>query len=140
MHIADQANGNLGANAIVGGSAGIATGAAFSAKYRKSGQVAVCFFGEGALGQGLLTLRIPHRDWMDVVLGFAILPAEHFAWLRAYCPVDSIGGSILLYYFNEPPITTDTPATPAASWSVSPHAPPTRAPASSRQPACRRCP
>lgn len=37
-----------------------------------------------ALGQGLLTLRIPHRDWMDVVLGFAILPAEHFAWLRAY--------------------------------------------------------
>ena len=54
MHIADPATGNLGANAIVGGSAGIATGAAFSAKYLKNGQVAVCFFGEGALGQGLL--------------------------------------------------------------------------------------
>lgn len=54
MHIADPATGNLGANAIVGGSAGIATGAAFSAKYLKTGQVAVCFFGEGALGQGLL--------------------------------------------------------------------------------------
>ena len=54
MHIADPASGNLGANAIVGGSAGIATGAAFSAKMRGSGQVAVCFFGEGALGQGLL--------------------------------------------------------------------------------------
>jgi pyruvate dehydrogenase E1 component alpha subunit len=54
MHIADPDTGNLGANAIVGGSAGIATGAAFSAKHRKSGQVAVCFFGEGALGQGLL--------------------------------------------------------------------------------------
>jgi TPP-dependent pyruvate/acetoin dehydrogenase alpha subunit len=54
MHIADQDTGNLGANAIVGGSAGIATGAAMSAKMRKSGQVAVCFFGEGALGQGLL--------------------------------------------------------------------------------------
>lgn len=54
MHIADQDNGNLGANAIVGGSAGIATGAAFSAKNLKTGQVAVCFFGEGALGQGLL--------------------------------------------------------------------------------------
>ncbi len=54
MHIADQDTGNLGANAIVGGSAGIATGAAFSAKQRNSGQVAVCFFGEGALGQGLL--------------------------------------------------------------------------------------
>ena len=54
MHIADHANGNLGANAIVGGSTGIATGAALSAKRRGSGQVAVCFFGDGALGQGLL--------------------------------------------------------------------------------------
>jgi TPP-dependent pyruvate/acetoin dehydrogenase alpha subunit len=54
MHIADPASGNLGANGIVGGSAGIATGAAFSAKYLGTKQVAVCFFGEGALGQGLL--------------------------------------------------------------------------------------
>ena len=54
MHIADQATGNLGANAIVCGSAGIATGAAFSAKRLKNGRVAVCFFGEGALGQGVL--------------------------------------------------------------------------------------
>ncbi len=54
MHIADHVNGNLGANAIVGGSAGIATGAAFSAKARGTDGVAVCFFGEGALGQGVL--------------------------------------------------------------------------------------
>jgi acetoin:2,6-dichlorophenolindophenol oxidoreductase subunit alpha len=54
MHIADHENGNLGANAIVGGSAGIATGAAFSARRRGTDQVAVCFFGEGALGQGLV--------------------------------------------------------------------------------------
>jgi pyruvate dehydrogenase E1 component alpha subunit len=54
MHIADHANGNLGANAIVGGSTGIATGAAFSAKRRGTDQVAACFFGDGALGQGLL--------------------------------------------------------------------------------------
>lgn len=54
MHIADPATGNLGANAIVGGSAGIATGAAFASKYLGSKRVAVCFFGEGALGQGLL--------------------------------------------------------------------------------------
>jgi pyruvate dehydrogenase E1 component alpha subunit len=54
MHIADQDTGNLGANAIVGGSAGIATGAAMSAKMRGSDQIAACFFGEGALGQGLL--------------------------------------------------------------------------------------
>jgi acetoin:2,6-dichlorophenolindophenol oxidoreductase subunit alpha len=54
MHIADPATGNLGANAIVCGSAGIATGAAFSAKQLRTERVAVCFFGEGALGQGIL--------------------------------------------------------------------------------------
>ncbi len=54
MHIADPATGNLGANAIVGGSVGIATGAAFASKRLGNGRVAVCFFGEGALGQGSL--------------------------------------------------------------------------------------
>ena len=54
MHIADPATGNLGANAIVGGSVGIATGAAFACKQLRNGRVAVCFFGEGALGQGSL--------------------------------------------------------------------------------------
>jgi TPP-dependent pyruvate/acetoin dehydrogenase alpha subunit len=54
MHIADHANGNLGANAIVGGSAGIATGAAFAAQRLGTDRVVACFFGDGALGQGLL--------------------------------------------------------------------------------------
>jgi len=54
MHIADQDTGNLGANAIVGGSSAIATGAAFASKRLGNGRVAVCFFGEGALGQGLV--------------------------------------------------------------------------------------
>jgi pyruvate dehydrogenase E1 component alpha subunit len=54
MHIADPATGNLGANAIVAGSVGIATGAAFAAKRLGNGRVCVCFFGEGALGQGVL--------------------------------------------------------------------------------------
>ncbi len=54
MHIADPTTGNLGANAIVGGSTGIATGAALSSKRLGTGQVTVCFFGEGALGQGVL--------------------------------------------------------------------------------------
>ena len=54
MHIADQDNGNLGANAIVGGSAGIATGSALSAKRLGRDDVTVCFFGDGATAQGLL--------------------------------------------------------------------------------------
>src|SRR5438445_76470 len=54
MHIADQERGNLGANAIVAGSTGIATGAALAAKRQGSDRVAVCFFGEGGVGQGIL--------------------------------------------------------------------------------------
>jgi len=53
MHIADQSNGNLGANAIVGGSMGIATGSALRAKLMGSDDVTVCFFGDGATAQGL---------------------------------------------------------------------------------------
>jgi acetoin:2,6-dichlorophenolindophenol oxidoreductase subunit alpha len=54
MHIADQTNGNLGANAIVGGSMGIATGSALSAKRLGTDDVTVCFFGDGATAQGLM--------------------------------------------------------------------------------------
>ncbi len=54
MHIADQETGNLGANAIVGGSTALATGAAMSSKMQGTDQVTVCFFGDGALGQGVL--------------------------------------------------------------------------------------
>jgi pyruvate dehydrogenase E1 component alpha subunit len=53
MHIADPATGNLGANAIVGGGMALATGAAYASKMLKQDRVAVCFFGEGALGQGI---------------------------------------------------------------------------------------
>jgi TPP-dependent pyruvate/acetoin dehydrogenase alpha subunit len=54
MHIADLDLGILGANGIVGGGIGIATGAAYSADLRGSDQVAVCFFGDGASNQGVL--------------------------------------------------------------------------------------
>jgi len=52
MHIADPSLGILGANGIVGAGLPIATGAALSAKIRKSDQVTVCFFGDGASNQG----------------------------------------------------------------------------------------
>ncbi len=53
MHIADFSVGHLGANAIVGGSLGIAAGAGISARYRKSGQVCLCFAGDGAYCNGI---------------------------------------------------------------------------------------
>ncbi len=53
MHIADFSIGMLGANGIVGGGIGIAVGAALSALLRNSQQVALCFFGDGAVNQGI---------------------------------------------------------------------------------------
>ncbi|MGQ9632046.1 MAG: thiamine pyrophosphate-dependent dehydrogenase E1 component subunit alpha [bacterium] len=53
LHLADLNTGNLGANGIVGGSMPIAVGAALSAKMRRSGQVVICFFGDGAANQGV---------------------------------------------------------------------------------------
>jgi acetoin:2,6-dichlorophenolindophenol oxidoreductase subunit alpha len=52
MHIADFNVGMLGATAVVGAGLPIAVGAGLSAKLRKTDQVTVCFFGEGASNQG----------------------------------------------------------------------------------------
>ena len=52
MHVADFSVGMLGANGIVGGGFGIATGAAFAIKYQNRSDVAVCFFGDGAVNKG----------------------------------------------------------------------------------------
>ena len=52
MHIADTSSGNLGANGIVGAGLPIAVGVGLSIIYRKTDQVVVCFFGEGATNQG----------------------------------------------------------------------------------------
>ncbi len=54
MHIAHFGFGHLGNNAIVGGSAGILTGAAVSARYRRSGQVGVHIAGDGAYSNGIV--------------------------------------------------------------------------------------
>ncbi|MDR2162835.1 MAG: thiamine pyrophosphate-dependent dehydrogenase E1 component subunit alpha [Clostridiales Family XIII bacterium] len=52
MHIMAMDRGILGANGIVGGEIPIATGAAYSAVYRGTEQVAVSFFGDGATNEG----------------------------------------------------------------------------------------
>ena len=52
MHVADFSLGMLGANGVVGGGFGIASGAALSARYRGTDKVAVCFFGDGGVNKG----------------------------------------------------------------------------------------
>ncbi len=53
MHVADVDKGMLGANGIVGGGFGIATGAALTIKTLKQDRVSVCFFGDGASNEGV---------------------------------------------------------------------------------------
>ena len=52
MHIADLSKGMLGANGIVGGGPPLICGAAVTAKYKKTGGVAVAFVGDGGSNQG----------------------------------------------------------------------------------------
>ncbi len=52
LHIADFDVGMLGANGIVSAGLPIAVGAAYSIALRKTNQVAVAFFGDGAANQG----------------------------------------------------------------------------------------
>jgi pyruvate dehydrogenase E1 component alpha subunit len=53
MHVADPTKGVLGANAIVGASIPLAVGAGLSIKHQRQARVAVAFFGEGAVNQGM---------------------------------------------------------------------------------------
>jgi len=54
MHIADLSLGIFGANGIVGAGAPIACGAALAAKLEKTDRVAVAFFGDGGMNQGVV--------------------------------------------------------------------------------------
>jgi len=52
LHISDLTKGILGSQGIVGSSIPIAVGAALAAKMRRTGQLVVCYFGDGAANQG----------------------------------------------------------------------------------------
>ena len=52
MHLADNSVGIIGESAIVGGGIPLATGCALAAKVKKTDQISLCFFGDGAVNQG----------------------------------------------------------------------------------------
>lgn len=54
LHLTDPSHNFLSTSAIVGGCAGLATGAGFGIKVKRTSQVAVGFFGDGALEEGLV--------------------------------------------------------------------------------------
>ncbi len=54
LHLADVSTGNLGANGVVAGGLGIATGAGLSVKMQGQNKVVICFFGDGAMNEGIV--------------------------------------------------------------------------------------
>ena len=77
MHVADLSKGMLGANGIVGAGMSIAVGSALAHKSLGGGQVAVVFFGDGALAEGLLHESIN----LAKILGLPVLfVCENNGW------------------------------------------------------------
>jgi TPP-dependent pyruvate/acetoin dehydrogenase alpha subunit len=54
MHVADMSMGIIGANGIVGAGIPIAVGSALAHQVRRTGGVAVTYFGDGAMAEGVL--------------------------------------------------------------------------------------
>ncbi len=72
MHVTDATLGAIGANGIVGASPLIATGAAHAARLRKSDQVAVAFFGDGATNQGMFHEALNFAAVFDLPAVFVV--------------------------------------------------------------------
>lgn len=53
MHMFSKEHNFFGGHGIVGGQIGVATGLAFAQKYKETGGVVVCYFGEAAVNQGI---------------------------------------------------------------------------------------
>lgn len=70
MHLADGANGVMGATGVVGGNIPLAAGAAWAAKEQDDGRIAVVFFGDGATGSGVFheTLNLASLWQLPVLL------------------------------------------------------------------------
>jgi pyruvate dehydrogenase E1 component alpha subunit len=86
MHLADNSVGIVSESAIVGGGIPLATGVALSAKVRKTQQVCLCFFGDGAVNQGTF-----HESLNMGALWR--LPVIYFCENNGYAITTSLAGS-----------------------------------------------
>jgi pyruvate dehydrogenase E1 component alpha subunit len=91
MHAADFGLGILGANAIVGANGAIATGAAWAGRHTGNDRVAVSFFGDGAVSQGVLLESFNLASlWKAPVL----FVCENNRWATTMPVERSVAGSI----------------------------------------------
>ena len=78
MHLCDPKIGVLGTNAIVGGGIPLATGSAFAKKYKKSENIVVSFFGDGAINQGAFHEAFNLAGLWDIPIIY-LLENNHYA-------------------------------------------------------------
>ena len=107
MHIADVTKGMLGANGIVGAGGPLACGSALMAKVKGTGQITVCFFGDGASEQGTMheSMNLASIWKLPVVFvcennGYAQTTPSHY-----HCAVQDIADRASSY--DMPGFTTD---------------------------------
>jgi len=91
IHVADFSKGIIGANGVVGGGFGIATGAALAAQLQKRGRVSVCFFGYGAAAQGWLSEALNVATLWKLPL---VLVCENNGWAEFMATHTVTAGSI----------------------------------------------
>jgi acetoin:2,6-dichlorophenolindophenol oxidoreductase subunit alpha len=86
MHLTSVEHGMMGSYAIVGAHLTIANGAAWSAQFRGSGQVAVCFFGDGTTNIGAFHEALNFAAIWKLPVVFV---CENNGWME-YTPIDSV--------------------------------------------------
>jgi TPP-dependent pyruvate/acetoin dehydrogenase alpha subunit len=101
MHIADIQGGNLGANAIVGDGLAIACGAALASRIKKTDQISMAFFGDGAVGTGIFHESLNLAAVLRLPVVF-MCENNHYAVstsFRAGSPVGSVADRACAYGF-----------------------------------------
>ncbi|MDH3462808.1 MAG: thiamine pyrophosphate-dependent dehydrogenase E1 component subunit alpha [Acidimicrobiia bacterium] len=86
MHLTDVSRGMMGSYAIIGAHLCVANGAAWSAQMRRSGQVAVCFFGDGTTNIGAFHEALNLAKVWDLPVVFV---CENNLYME-YTPIDLV--------------------------------------------------
>ena len=70
MHMFSKEKNFFGGHGIVGGQIGVGTGMAFAQKYKETGGVTLCFFGEAAVNQGIFHESLNMAELWDLPIVF----------------------------------------------------------------------
>ena len=92
MHIADLSKGMLGANGIVGGGPPLVCGAALTYKTKKTNNVSVGFFGDGASNQGSISESMNMASVLNLP---AIFVCEDNGFAESTSSSYAVGGTLV---------------------------------------------